>query len=237
MWELLLSGLGSAVGGFLGVMVYRMYLEKKEATPLLIQEYHCANEPNQGQEDEQLGQLMHHHGHPITTEEEYKNLGSINPIWEWSRQETGRPTDKQPLKSVIYGPYSTDCRKPGLYHAIFRIKATGIASSADVHKHLTLLTLDVNHIEYEYSGFETHYRLDEVHRRVGVRYLRADELTNDGWREYEVPFYSDGTGMWEYRVIAKDGSGDHPDNIGKFGDKVRIFFDAIQIQQVREIRL
>ena len=220
-------------------MVYRWYLEKKEAKPLLIQEYRCANEANKGQEGEELGELMHDHGHRITNEEEYKKLGAINPIWEWSRKET-RPNVKLPLKSIIYGPYSTDCRKPGLYHAVFRIKATGITSSEEIRNHLILLTLDVNHIEYEYFGFEKGYKLDQVHRPVGVRYLRADELAKDGWKEYEVPFYSNGTGVWEYRVIAKDGSGDRPDNIGEFektGRKVRIFLDTIQIKQVREIRL
>ena len=52
MWELIWSGLGSAVGGFLGVMAYRWRLDQQEAKPLVIHEYRCANEANKGQGEE-----------------------------------------------------------------------------------------------------------------------------------------------------------------------------------------
>ena len=197
----------------------------------------CANEANQGQQDEELGQLMHHHGKRISDVIQYKESGASHPIWEWSRTETGRPTDKRPVKSIIHGPYSTDCPKPGPYAAIFRIKATGLAKPEEMFAHLVLLTLDVNQITYEPAGPCNFTRLDEVHRRVAVCCVRADALAGDGWQEFEVPFYSNATGMWEYRVIAKDGQGDQPDNISEFGNSVRIFFDTIQIKEVRKMKL
>lgn len=231
---------GAAVGGFVGTFIFfldRYGFELWWARPSLIKTYRCANEPNQGQPDEEPGQLMHHHGRRIAEKSEYKKLGASNPIWEWSRTETGRPTDKQPIKSIIYGPYSTDCPEPGPYVAIFKIKAIGLAKADEMLAHLTLLTLDVNHITHEYVAFETGRRLDEVHRTVAVSYVRADTLAKEGWQEFKVPFYSDASGKWEYRVIAKDGQGDKPDNISNFGNRVRIFFDTIQIRLVRKLKL
>ncbi len=224
------KGFAGVVGGSVAYVIItlaRYFL----ARPKLIRTYLCANEANQGQEDEEKGQLMHHHGHRIAEEAAYKNLGAKNPIWEWTKEEAGIKVE-QPIKSVIYGPYSTDFPMPGSYFAVFKIRAMGIPKPEHLRQHLVLLTLDVNQIKDE--GL---IDLRPVHRRVAIRYVRANELAQDKWQKFEVPFYSDASGVWEYRVIAKDGKGDRPNNIDKFGENVRIFFDTIHIMKCPEKKL
>ena len=61
----ILSSIGSALGGFIGVMLYfnfKLGKEEKKTKPITISEYLCASEQNQGQENEYEGELMHHHG-------------------------------------------------------------------------------------------------------------------------------------------------------------------------------
>jgi len=240
MWELIWSGLGSAVGGFLGVIVFficRLLFEKKQATPLLIREYLCANDQNDGSQDEEEGELMRHHGRRLSEKKDYEALGASHPIWEWNRDEKGRGPVPQEYASVIYGPYSTDFSEPGTYQATFKIRAVGLPRPADLRKDRILLTLDVNQTIKQYVPLPDGARDDRVQRRIAVHYVRAKKLAEEGWQSITIPFYSDGSGVWEYRIIAKDGKGDKPDNILELGPNVRLFFDSVKIEQVRKFQL
>ena len=110
----------------------------------------------------------------------------------------------------------------------------GLPKMEHLQKHLVLLTLDVNQINGE-GVADPRTSPSATHRRVGIRYIRAGDLAEDKWQDFEVRFYSDASGVWEYRVIAKDGAGDQPNNIDKFGEgNIKIFFDTIEIKRIPE---
>lgn len=248
------SLVGSALGGFLGVCIFfivRFIFAWFRSKPQPIATYLCAHTVNQGQATESFGQLMHHHGKAITEESEYKKLGAKNPIWEWTREPVGLGRGE----SVFYGPYTTDAVEPGLYKAIFSIKTIGMMSKDHIESQLDvpLLELDINRSRDETSTaivddgaygprhFVTPYQSQQ---RMSRRYIRASDLARDGWQEFELQFYSDGTGIWEYRALAydgqdKNGTGTRPDNISQFSpkDKLRILFDRVSIVRVNKLAL
>jgi hypothetical protein len=231
---LFLSSLGAAIGGFVGVILFfviKLILEKIRAKPELIKEYLCGNNLNRGQGTESEGELMHHHGRWVSSSADLKKLDVDHPVWEWTRTSVGRGKGA----STIYGPYSTDFYKPGTYVATFRIKATGISHPDDITKDLILLQLDVNKSTPEYVPTKQGITMFSKYYQVGIRYVRASELANRDWINFELRFFSDAEGIWEYRVITNDGLDNKPDNVGAFGGNIRIFFDTIKIQRVREV--
>lgn len=228
------SSLGAALGGFIGVILFfiiKLKIEKKRAQPELIKEYLCGNDLNQGQSTESEGELMHHHGRRVTEKIELENLDVDHPVWEWTKRPVGRGEGA----STIYGPYSTDFYKPGTYMAIFKIKAIGISHPDDITKDLILLQLDINRSTPEYVPGSQDIQMFSKQYRAGIRYVRASELAKRDWIDFEIRFFSNAEGVWEYRAIANDGLDNKPDNIGAFGDNVRIFFDIIKIQRLHEM--
>jgi len=228
------SSLGAAIGSFIGVIIFfiiKLYIEKKRSQPELIKEYLCCNDLNQGQSTESEGEMMHHHGRRVLNQDDLKKLDIDHPVWEWTKTPVGRSQGA----STIYGPYSTDFDKPGTYIVTFRIKAIGISHPADITKDLILLQLDVNKSTPEYIPTSQGITMISKQYRVGIRYVRASELAERDWINFEIRFFSDAEGIWEYRVISNDGLDNKPDNIGAFGENVRIFFDTIKIQRVHEM--
>jgi hypothetical protein len=228
------SAFGAAIGSFIGTVLFfiiKLKIEEKRAKPEFIKEYLCGNDLNQGQSTESNGELRHHHGRRVSNHEDLKKLNVDHPVWEWTRTSVGR--DKG--ASTIFGPYSTDFYKPGTYVATFRIKAKGISHPADITKDLILLELDINKSTPKYMPMNQSITSFQEQYRVGIRYIRASELAERGWRDYDIRFYSDAEGIWEYRVYANDGLDSKPNNIGTFGENVQIFFDTIKIQRVHEV--
>jgi len=230
------STLGSAAGGFLGVTLFflvRLWVEVRRSQPNEVKTYLFGNSQNRGQQDESKGELMHHHGRPISNKSEYKELGINNPLWEWTRDRVGRDSGA----CVVYGPYSTDCTEPGLYSAIFIIRGIGFSRPAEIFNDFILLELDVNKTIPQYSATEEGVKILGAQYKVARKFIKASELARGGWQKFELPFYSDASGVWEYRVVASDGLDNKPDNISRFGTDVRILFDKIIIQKINKFRL
>jgi hypothetical protein len=230
------STVGSALGGFLGVIAFflvRLYIEWKRSSPENIRTYLCGNDQNQGQDREHEGELLHHHGKRVSNESEYRKLEAQNPLWEWTRQAVGRGSGD----TVIYGPYSTDFAEPGLYSATFVIRGIGFSKPTEILNDVVLLELDVNKTMPQLTSSQAGPAIYGVQYKIARRFIRISELAKGGWQEFELRFSSDGQGIWEYRVFAYDGLDNKPDNIGRFGSDVRILFDRVSIQKISRLKL
>lgn len=223
--EIFYSAFGAAIGGFIGVIIFylvRLFIEWRQTRPSVVRIYLCGNDLNQGQDPESDGELKHNHGKRISNENDYRKLGVKNPIWEWTRTPAGGSG-----ASVIYGPYSTDFAEPGLYSAIFSIRGIGLTKPTEIIKDLPLLELDV--LKTIWS--------EGVQNKVARKFIRISDLAPGGWRDFELRFYSDGQGLWEYRVLAYDGLDGKPDHIANLGTEVRILFDKITIRNIKKFQL
>ncbi len=227
------SAVGAAVGGFIGVILFfrvRVYYEERRTQPRHIRTYLCGNNRNRGQGTEEEGELMHHHGKRLVDSAELQKIKADHPVWEWTKDPVGRGAGA----STIYGPYATDFPKPGTHSTVFRIKATGLTRPEDITDDVVLLQLDVNKTVSEYMPTVQGIAAIRTQYQTAIRYVRASELAQQGWVEFELRFHSDAHGVWEYRVIANDGLDNKPDNIARFGKEVRIFFDTVAIHEVKE---
>jgi hypothetical protein len=227
------SSVGAAAGGFIGVILFflvRVCFEQRRTQPRHVRTYLCGNNRNQGQSTEAEGELMHHHGKRVVDQSELQKMGVDHPVWEWTKDPVGRGAGA----STIYGPYATDFAKPGTYSAVFRIKATGLTHPNDITDDVVLLQLDINNTISEYMPTERGVAAVKAQYQAGIRYVRASELAQQGWVDFELHFHSRAQGVWEYRMIANDGLDNKPDNIGRFGEDVKIFFDIVTIHEVKE---
>lgn len=230
------SSVGAAAGGFVGVILFflvRIYFEKSRTQPKVIATYLCGNNRNLGQATEAEGELMHHHGKRVVDPTELQKLDTRHPVWEWTKSPVGRDAGA----STIYGPYATDFAKPGPYSAVFRVKATGLSHPDDITDDVVLLQLDVNKTISEYKPVGQGISILRAQYQTAIKYVRASELAQKGWVDFELRFYSDAQGVWEYRVTANDGLDSKPDNIGRFGKEVRIIFDTVTIHEIKELQL
>jgi len=231
------ASLGSAVGGFLGVTLFflvRLWIEVRRSSPEEIQTYICGNAQNKGQEDECEGELMHHHGKRLSDKNEYIELGASNPLWEWTRDTCGR---KPTGASVIYGPYSTDFSEPGMYSATFFIRGIGFSKPDEIIDDLILLEVDVSKMMPQYSTDQGKLEIIGAQYKMARQFIRAKHLAKGGWLEFELSFWSDAQGVWEYRIVAYDGLDNKPDNIGKYGANVRILFDKVVVRKINKFKL
>jgi hypothetical protein len=237
MWILFISAIGSAVGGFLGTILwfkFRLDIAKKENKEELIKIYLCANDQNQGQPSESYGELLHHHGKRVTDPNDLKQFDSKYPLWEWSRQEVGtlpRGT------STIYGPYTTDYDEPGLYSVVFKIRAIGLAKPKEIINDFILMELDINSTNSKLKSLGATISSIPKQKRVAIKYVRISDLAKGGWQELKLKFYSDGQGIWEYRVLPYDGIAAQPDNLKSIESNVRIVFDNISIYRIKKLTL
>ena len=230
------STVGSALGAFLGVIVFflvRLCIEWKRSSPEHIRTYLCGNDLNQGQDNEREGELLHHHGERISNETDYRRLGAKNSLWEWTTQPVGRGSGD----TVIYGPYSTDFAEPGLYSATFVIRGIGFSKPTEITNDLILLELDVNKTMPQLTSSQTGPSIYGVQYKIARHFITVSELAKGGWQKFELRFYSDGQGIWEYRIFAHDGLDNKPDNISKFGTQVRILFDQVIIRKISKLNL
>jgi len=230
------SSVGAAAGGFMGVICFflvRLYFEKKRAQPKFIRTYLCGNDRNQGQNTEAEGELMHHHGRRVSDPGELQRLGVTNPVWEWTRNPVGR----QAGASTIYGPYATDFSKPGTYSAVFQIKATGLSDPNDILDDVIIIQLDVNKTVSEYIPTVHGVTPNPSQYQIAIKHVRGSELAQKRWVNFELRFWSDAQGVWEYRVHVNDGLYNRPNNVGRFGEDVRIFFNTVSILEIKEIHL
>jgi hypothetical protein len=233
---ILLSTVGSAIGGFIGVILFfliRYLIEIIRSRPVVIRVYLCGNLLNKGDKTEVDGEIKHHHGKLILEKSEYRELDVNNPIWEWTRDSAGVGTGS----TVIYGPYSTDFPEPGSYSAEFRIRGIGFSKPSEIKNNLILLELDVNRTLPQYTTSEKNLMIIPSQYKIARRFVCVSELAKGGWQDFKVPFHSDCQGLWEYRIFAYDGLYDKPDNIGRFGKDVRILFDSITIKKENKLSL
>lgn len=218
------SGFGSAIGGFIGVLIFfifRFLLEIYLKRPEPIAEYRVANEINIGQQNEEHGEILHQHGKRIDNENEYKKLGFKNPVWEWTKDKAGSYEGSY----LFYGPYTTDLNEPGIYEIIFSIKGIGFGKPEEI-KNYNLFSIDVNEV-YEITDSTGPTSKSNI---IGREYIRARDLAN-GKSNFKIKVYSYGIGLWEYRSLP------YTNNLGEFGNSVRVFFDKIIIKRIERLNL
>ena len=177
---------------------------------------------------------MHHHGRRVVDAAELRQVDSDHPLWEWSQDSVGTLPSGD---STIYGPYTTDFEEPGLYSVSFRIKAIGLSKPREIIDDFILLELDVSSTTVKYTPMQTGVTAFGALRKVARRFIRISDLAIGGWLRFDLKFYSDGEGNWEYRILGYDGLGGRADNIGRLGTNVRLLFDSIAIRRLKRLRL
>jgi hypothetical protein len=230
------SAVGAALGGFIGVILFfliRLLIEWGLSGKKFIRSYLCASKINQGQPTESDGELRHHHGRRVVDAAELRRFGASHAIWEWTRDPVGRDSGD----STIFGPYTTDFDEPGLYSVVFRIRALGLSRPSEIMNDLILLELDVNSTIPQITPMGTGIIQVGAQRKIARKYIRTSELAQGGWMDYELKFYSDCQGVWEYRVMAFDGLGNRPDNLATLGGGAKILFDTVSIFRLKKIVL
>ena len=124
---------------------------------------------------------------------------------------------------VIHGPYTNDFGKPGYYKARFEVRSRGLNKA---NRTLPMLQLEVVDSRPELAGANWITRTTEVGQRLltEATLFRAKE-----YRKYDITFYSNGNGRYEYRAAILEKSW----LAGK-----EIYFDRIRVRPwmfVREI--
>ena len=231
------NSFGAALGGFIGASIWfflRFLIAQVRPNKNVIKSYLCANEINLGDKNEVDGELKHYHGKKVHDYSELKSLGFKNPVWEWTKEIVGNVASGD---AVIYGPYSTDFAESGIYSVAFMVKGMGFTQSKDITKDRLVLLLDVNRTIEQYVPDGDKIKNIQPQNRFAVRYVRASELATLEWKSFELVFNCDGPGLWEYRVYAYDGVSLRPNNIGKFDENIRIFFDKVTISKINKVQI
>lgn len=235
------NGCGSAIGSFFGVIIFfafRFLIELWIKRKRKIIEYPIANNNNIGQEKEQWGHIMHHHGKRISDKNEFQKYGFNNPVWEWSRDAVG---DKG--TSLFYGPYTTDLNEPGKYEVEFIIKGIGFSKPEEIINDYILIEIDVAESKMR-TEVNTVQGLNTINpivmfqelNIIGKKYITISDLAKNN-KSYKITVTSTGKGLWEYRAFAFDGTNSYPDNLANLGNNIRILFDKIVIWKIRDIKL
>lgn len=216
------SALGAAVGGALIAAIITFFSWWKN---WIGRTYYCCSD-NHGQKDEVECELKHNFGKKVD-EKEVKKLKLKHPVWEWNRKRTG----DEKGASCIYGPYSTDFSdKPGNHTVTFRIRGMNFSIKNKTMKNIPILMLEVAKGEELYFKKKNDkFEKFQPQYIIARRLITAKDLIRKGWKKYKLKFYGDGKGLWEYRIDVYDGTGNILDNIKKFGEKTRIFFDTIHV--------
>jgi hypothetical protein len=227
-----MAAFGSALGGFLGVMLF--YMKKRrdafqDAEPIFITEYECGIVSNTDPYDYEYGKMRHHRGKPC-------KLDDGRFVWEWTRDKTVSGAGDM----TVYGPYTNDYSRPGEYRATFLVKVQGLPENkSKLNADPVLLELDVNKV-LETTGISKNEIVSKEHQvRVAVKYIKASELIGENWEKIELNYYSDCTGVWEYRIAVFDGTHEkRRDNISKLkcDSDIKLFFDKIKIERISEYR-
>jgi len=131
-----------------------------------------------------------------------------------------------------------DHTDPGLYSVSFRIRGFGFSKPTEITEDWNVLALDVLRTK-RIKGVVAAEKVVEYldHEYFAQRYIRISELAHSKWQEFELRFFSDGRGVCEYRASAFDGFGVNDDTLQLCGSNVRIVFDSVTVQKLREFRL
>lgn len=226
------SIVGSALGGFLGVILFfivRWQMEIAKTKPRLIREYLCASELNQGQPNEFKGELMHHHGRCIIDQNELKLFNAESPVWEWTNAEVGNGKGF----SIIYGPYTTDFDEPCMYSVTFVMKSIGLAQPKSKIDDIILLELDVNTSIPDYAMRPSGDFINFYYQNQFAKgYVRISDLAEKGWVDCVLRFYSDAKGIWEYRIMPYEGHKDPHNPLKEIAPDARIVFNKVIIHKI-----
>jgi hypothetical protein len=224
----LLSLVSTAIGGALASLIFfgvQRFFISQRTKPRKLNTYLCCPETNRGQKDEARGELMHHHGEPVTERSVLLSIGVEHAVWKWTKVPTGNGSGA----SVIYGPYTNDFHRPGFYSVTFYILGEGFPNE----KHLTgALNLNI----FKLDAYRTEYLgSDERSQTVALTYVKAKDLARPGWQPYALNFQTDGGGAWEFRVLLDTNLKDlHvPDAMEKF-PVANIYFDRIELRRERQ---
>lgn len=194
----------------------------------LIRAYKCSGTRNNGSETEFQGELLHHFGEPGNLEG--------NEVWihRKNSKKCGRPALSQ--DATLWGPYSTDCTNPGHYKATFRVKFDPGTNSRTEYSELLLFQFDVLCFR---QTFDSYSGSKGEQLFLGKRFLRFSDFSPNKWITIDVPFYSNGTGMLEYRALAfNEGNlNDRPNNFSQLKHDFTFYFDWVKIYKIEEGRL
>jgi hypothetical protein len=240
-----LSLVGSAIGGFIGVIIFfiiRLLIEYFLKKRKLIKTYYIANGINKGNNNEQKGEIMHHHGKLIESIDELKKYNLKQAVWEWTRDQIGVGNGE----SIFYGPYTTDLYEPGIYEIVYYIYPIGFSKPKEVINDCNILLLDVTEITESTAVvphktesmipktkilYEKYYNINVM----GNKYIKVSDL-NERLVKFSIYVKSNGIGVWEFRAFAFDGNGDRNNNLEMY-PATKIFFDKIEIYKIQKLNL
>ncbi len=212
------SALGGAIGG--GIVtslpwILRTFLKGK------IKRYQSVTEQNHGQNDETRGEIYHGYGNRIPCNVAQKNgINTKIDLWEW---RTGM--NKRKASSILYGPYASDfAGKAGNHQVKFKIMGRNFKKDDD----RKIIELEAAKLEAIYIKEGSNIIEKQPQNVLCRRFISAKDLARKGFQIYTCKFYSDGNGVWEYRINIYDGV-DRQCNIEEKNDP-RIYFSHIDVR-------
>lgn len=229
---IVLSAFGSALGGFLGAILffkYRERIEKRVKAPKLQREYFLgmATKKKEGE----LVQAELGLGSILNNNDILKSLGFKDSVFKFDYQKVLPPT--VPDQYIFYGPYNEDLNQRGKYEVKFIITGTGFDEKASHEvKESVILFLDV--LRWVVKG----ERNQSVPETLCKRYLKYKDFINPiGKKSFSLYIYSDGYGTWEYRALLPENIQDVAQVLSQNGAKFILYFEKIEIIYHPEISL
>jgi hypothetical protein len=239
--EVLVGAIGSGIGGFVGVILFftaRVIWAKIFARTKVLRRYFCVTSTNSGGLDEIKGELEHRRGQATTGSDAQRRWRVGHDIWTISNT----PPKPAKMGCIYFGPYTMDPGDPGHYSVRYRIKGFGFQRPAEIQNDWHILELDVLRTQTIHGPISTAAgvvvgKIDTT-EVIARRTVRVSDLAKRsywkfwqrGWNRFDLPFYSDGKGVWEYRCFAFDGEGDRPDFLSKCDAGVEIGFDFAEVR-------
>jgi hypothetical protein len=151
--------------------------------------------------------------------------------------------------TLFYGPYSTFILKQGNYIANFRIRVFNLELNKTADRDdYQLLRIDVNHVseiskdteDRSKAGKEDNtMKIERTHRILADDYITYKIIKKHAskWFLYQIEFYTDLIGRYEFRLNILDGKSWEPDNIQFLKEEYLFLFDSVIIKEKKQFKI
>jgi len=229
----ILSGLGGFAGAYIFIRIIIEFI-----LWLIIRKINTYIIADKASGPEVPGKMIRRAGRSISSEDASKEYEVKHKIWVWDNDtiKEGINGEGEKSSSVIYGPYSTDFSEPGFYSVSFKIRGVDFRSPSEDND-LELIELDVDRSMYRVVVVKDRIENGQEQNIFSRKFIRLSNLSDSGWHNYTLKFYSDAQGIWEFRIHPFDGKAKSPDNFSLIDYPFKILFDTVTVKKHHHFKL